>query len=85
MATNPTAEIHQITSATNENILFHILRKNTNRNALARSAGLAPTTFNRKIDGHNDFTLRELGSIANALDVKLDKILPVTMITGGTE
>lgn len=79
MATNTTAEI---TSATNENILLHILRKNTSRNALARSAGLAPTTFNRKIDGHNDFTLRELGSIAEALNVQLDKILPVNLITG---
>jgi DNA-binding phage protein len=65
-----------ITAATNRNILLGIVETKNSRNAVAREAGIPLTTFNRKLDGHGDFTLRELGQIAKALDRQLADILP---------
>jgi DNA-binding phage protein len=73
---NNTAEI---TSATNRNILLGVVEKGITRNAVARKAGIPATTFNRKVDGNGDFTLSELGAIADALDKTLADILPVDM------
>lgn len=70
-----------ISSAVNQNILYGIAELATNRNAVARRAGIPTTTFNRKIDGHKDFTLRELGKIAEALDRQLVDILPSELLT----
>lgn len=69
-----------ISSATNKNIKLGIVDAGTNRNAVARKAGIPPTTFNRKLDGHADFTLRELGHIAEALDCQLADILPSELL-----
>ena len=69
-----------ITATTNQNIKLGITDKNTNRNAVAREAGIPLTTFNRKLDGHADFTLRELGKIAEALDRQLADILPSELL-----
>jgi len=71
----------EITSATNRNILLGIAEKSTTRNAVARESGIPLTTFNRKLDGHTDFTLRELGSIAAALDRQLADILPSELLS----
>jgi len=76
MATN----IAEVISATNRNIRIGIADKNTTRNGLARASGLAPSTFNRKLDGHAEFTLKELGQIADALDLELKDILPQDLI-----
>lgn len=78
METNYTAEI---TSATTRNILVEIVRHDSSKNAVARAAGIPLTTFSRKINGHNDFTLRELGAIAGALNVTLDTLLPLDLIS----
>lgn len=77
METNPS---DVITSTTNTNILVAIAKSGSNKNKIARSAGIPLTTFSRKINGHGDFSLRELGNIAQALDHTLDQILPMELI-----
>lgn len=67
--------IAEITSATNETILHQITKRRTNRNAVAAKAGVPSSTFNRKVDGHGDWTVKELGQIAEALDLKLPEVL----------
>lgn len=64
-----------ISAATNRNILLGILDKGSTKNATAIKAGIAPNTFYRKLNSCEDFTLRELGQIANALDLKLEDLL----------
>jgi hypothetical protein len=78
MATNYNAEI---TSATNTNILVGIVRNSTTRNKVAREAGIPLTTFSRKINGHGDFTLAELGSIAGALDLTMADLIPMEKLS----
>lgn len=73
-----------ITSATITNILVGIVRKGCSKNAVAKDAGIPLTTFSRKINGHGDFTLRELGDIASALGLQLADILPVDLIAPKT-
>jgi hypothetical protein len=65
-----------ISAATNQNIRLGILEKNSSKNAVAIKAGIPTTTFTRKLTGNGDFTLRELGKIAEALDRQLVDILP---------
>lgn len=71
----------RVTAVTNLNILQEIKNRNTNKNAVAQQAGIPKTTFNRKVDGKADFTLAELGDIAEALGITLGDILPVDLIT----
>lgn len=71
MATNNSA----VSTAINRNILLGILTKGTSKTAVATKAGIAYSTFNRKINNASDFTLRELGQIAEALDLELADIL----------
>ena len=77
MATNYSA----VTTATNENIILGMFRKGTSKNATATKAGIPLSTFNRKLNNTGDFTLRELGQIAEALDLDLADILPSELIT----
>lgn len=70
-----------ITATTNHNILLAIVKQNSTKNAVARAAGIPSTTFNRKVDGKADFTLRELGDVAQALNLTLGDILPVNLLT----
>jgi len=76
METNNTAVI---TTATNENILTEIKRLGTSKAAVAHNAGIAMTTFDRKMKRH-DFTIRELGAIAEALNLTLADIFPVALL-----
>ena len=71
----------QVTAVTNHNIILGIVKQNTTKNALARKAGIPATTFNRKVDGKADFTLRELGAVAEALGLELIDILPIELLT----
>lgn len=73
-------QVTDISSATNRNIITGIVEKATNRNATATKAGIPLTTFNRKLNGDGDFTLRELGKIAEALDRQLADILPSELL-----
>jgi lambda repressor-like predicted transcriptional regulator len=70
MEKNLTAAI----AATNHNILLGILKKGSSRNATARMAGIAPTTFYRNLERPETFTLRDLGQIAEVLDLTLEDI-----------
>lgn len=78
METNSTAIV---TAATNHNILLGIVKHDTTKNAVARKAGIPMTTFDRKINGRSDFTLRELGAVAEALGLGLADILPVELLS----
>ena len=71
----------QVTAATNHNIILGIVKQGTTRNAVAKKAGIPSTTFNRKVDGYSDFTLRELGAVAEALGLELIDILPAELLT----
>ena len=67
MATNYTA----VSTATKRNILLGILDKGTSRSATAAKAGISSSTFHRKLNNPEQFTLKDLGSIAQALDIEL--------------
>jgi len=77
MGTNHTAVV---TAATNHNILLAIAKQKTTKNAVALEARIPKTTFNRKIDGVNDFTLAELGAVAEVLNLTLADILPAELL-----
>lgn len=62
-------------AATKENILQGIKDRETTKNATAIKAGIAPNTFYRKLNKCGDFTIAELGQIADALDLNLHDIL----------
>ena len=42
----------------------------------AEAAGIPLTTYRRKLAGHTDFTVAELGKIADALNVAPSTLLP---------
>lgn len=69
-----------ISAATNRNILLGILEKGSTKNATAVKAGIPSTTFTRKLNSSADFTIRELGQIAEALDLEFADILPVEIL-----
>lgn len=69
-----------IGAATTKNILLGILETKSTKNATAVKAGIPTTTFNRKLNSDGDFTLRELGKIAEALDRQLADILPSELL-----
>jgi hypothetical protein len=71
----------KISAATNRNIMLGILEKGSTKNAIAVKAGIPSTTFTRKLNSDGDFTLRELGKIAEALDRQLVDILPSELLT----
>jgi DNA-binding Xre family transcriptional regulator len=64
-----------VVTATNRNILLEILSTGTSKNAVATKAGISTSSFHRKVTGKTDFTLRELGKVAEALEVKLEDII----------
>ena len=71
METNTSA----VVTATNRNILLEILTRGTSKNAIATRADISTSSFHRKVTGKTDFTLRELGKVAEALDLKLTDII----------
>ena len=64
-----------VVTATNRNILLEILTRGTSKNAIATKAGISTSSFHRKVTGQTDFTLRELGQVADALEVPLTHII----------
>lgn len=73
--------VSAISAATSRNILLGILEKGSTKNATAVKAGIPSTTFTRKLNSSGDFTLAELGQIAEALDLQIADILPTEMLT----
>lgn len=76
MGTNNSA----VVTATNRNILLEILTKGTSKRTIAAKAGFSSSAFHRKVTGQVNFTLRELGRVAEALDLSLGDILPSELI-----
>jgi len=64
-----------VVTATNRKILLEILTRGTSKNAIATRAGISTSSFHRKVTGKTDFTLRELGRVAEALEVKIEDIV----------
>jgi DNA-binding phage protein len=48
--------------------------------SIAKHAGIPYTTFTRKLEGHGDFTIRELGLIAAAMGLTLKHVIPAEML-----
>lgn len=71
MENNP-IEIH---SVTRRNILLGIHDKGITKNAVAVRAGIPSTTFTRKLDHPEQFTLKDLGSIAQVLEIELTELV----------
>lgn len=65
-----------ISTATNKNILLQIVENKTTKNAVACQAGIPATTFNRKVDGKADWTIKELGDVAKVFGLTFWDLLP---------
>lgn len=81
METNNTDEI---TQAVTTNILVGIVRNGSSKNATATKAGIPISTFSRKLNGHGDFSLRELGMIAEALNLNFADLMPASLLMKAT-
>lgn len=72
-ATNADAEIgNRITNA--------ILAKGTNQKALSDTTGIAYATLRRSLTGGRSLTVREITTIAEALEIPAVTLLPVALI-----
>lgn len=52
-------------------IKLELIDQNISKNALATRAGIASTSFTRKLEHPEQFTLKDLGNIAQALEIEL--------------
>ena len=58
-------------------VVYKAVRKAERTNKwVAEKAGIALSTFNRKLAGHVDFTVSELMNIAKALGIPAHSLLP---------
>ena len=57
-----------------------ILRSGRSKNSVAIAAGFAGTTFNRKINGHVEFTFSEVLRIANVVGVPPSELIPAEFL-----
>ena len=57
------------------NIKLQLVDQDLTKNALAIKAGIASTTFTRKLEHPEQFTLAEIGKIAAALNVTFPDLL----------
>jgi DNA-binding Xre family transcriptional regulator len=64
-----------ISAVAARNIKLELVDRSLTKNALATKAGIPSTTFTRKLDHPEQFTLKDLGSIAEALDVRFEDLL----------
>jgi len=71
MATNYTA----VSTAAKRNILLRIIDTGTSRSAIAAKADISSSTFHRKLKNPEQFTLKDLGDIAQALEIELTDLL----------
>ncbi|MGG7507981.1 helix-turn-helix domain-containing protein [Plantibacter sp. YIM 135249] len=66
-----------ITNEVADKVAATITRSGKSKLSVAEQAGIPTTTFNRKINGHGDFSLRELDLVAKALGVDPATFLPL--------
>lgn len=57
-----------------------ISRHGYTRNQISKLTGIPYTTLTRKLEGHADFTIRELGNIAKTLDLTLGELIPIEIL-----
>lgn len=69
-----------VATAIKRNIIYGLADTGLSKNAAATRAGIPTSTFHRKLKSSGDFTLRELGQIATALDRQLADILPSELL-----
>lgn len=58
-----------------------ILRSGRSKASVARAVGIPMTTFNRKLDGHTEFTFSDLARIALELGVRPSSFTPELFAT----
>lgn len=63
-----------------DKVAASILRSGRTKSSVAAAAGIPATTFNRKINGHVEFTFGELLRLAEILDVAPSALAPVAFI-----
>ena len=59
-----------------DKVAASILRAGRSKASIASAVGIPATTFNRKINGHVEFTLGELLRIADVLDIAPSTLIP---------
>jgi predicted transcriptional regulator len=69
-----------VATAIKRNIIYGLVDKGLSKNETATRAGIPTSTFHRKLKGTGDFTIRELGQIAEALDRQLVDLLPSELL-----
>jgi len=57
-----------------------ISQSDLNRSKLSELSGIPRATLIRKLQGHSDFTVRELGSIAKALNLTIADLIPAEIL-----
>lgn len=53
-----------------------ITRHNISRNEMSKQSGIPYATLTRKLQGHSDFTVKELGKIAKVLGLTIGDLIP---------
>lgn len=64
-----------------DKVAASILRSGRKKTAVAAAAGIPQTTFNRKINGHTEFTFGELLRIANVIGVPPSTFTPQAFLS----
>lgn len=67
---------HSLAQELADKVAASILRSGRTKASVAAAAGIAYTTFNRKINGHVEFTFGELLRIASVLGVEPSVFTP---------
>ncbi|WP_341935302.1 helix-turn-helix transcriptional regulator [Microbacterium sp. LWO14-1.2] len=67
---------HSIAQELADKVAASILRAGRSKTSVAAAAGIPGTTFNRKINGHVEFTMGELVRIARVLEVAPSTLTP---------
>lgn len=66
---------HTIGAVAARNIKLELVDRSISRNALATKAGIPATTFTRNLDRPENFTIKHLNDIADALGVSFFDLL----------
>ena len=59
-----------------DKVAASILRSGCSKSSVSAAVGIPSTTFNRKINGHVEFTFSELLRLAEVLDVAPAMLMP---------
>jgi len=68
-----------ITVEVADKVAAAILRSGKSKSHVANASGIPLTTFIRKINGHSDFSLSEINSIAQVLGISCAHLIPERM------